>query len=154
MPVLNGIEAASRLHNSHPDVKLLFITQHADRHYVQAAFRAGVHGYVLKQSAATEIREALKAVLAGRFYVSPALAKDLPPISELRKNPAELFSADMTPREREVLQLVAEGKTMKEIAQVLGISAKLWNFTSAGLPKHWACGQRPNLRATLWSMES
>jgi DNA-binding NarL/FixJ family response regulator len=108
MPLLNGIEAASRLHNSLPNTKLLFVAQQVDRHYVQAAFHAGGHGYVLKQSAAGEVREAAKAVLAGRFYISPALAKDLPPIAELRTNPAELFPGDLTPREREVLQLVAE----------------------------------------------
>ena len=133
MPLLNGIEAATRLHEMLPKSKLLFVTQHADRHYVQAAFRAGGHGYVLKQSAASEVHDALKALLSGKFYVSRALVKDLPPAPELHQNPVDMFSSGITPREREVLQLVAEGKAIKEIANILNISGKTVEFHKRGI---------------------
>jgi DNA-binding NarL/FixJ family response regulator len=151
MPVLNGIEAAVRLRNSLPDVKLLFVTQQADHQYVQAAFRAGGNGYVVKQSAAREVREALNAVLAGDFYISPVLAKDLAPLTAKGENPGELFSADMTPREREVLQLVAEGKTGKEIAQSLGISLKTVEFHKHGIME--ALGLRTTAELTRYALE-
>ena len=151
MPVLNGIEAAVRLRSTLPDVKLVFITQHIDRQYVQAVFRAGGHAYVVKQTAATEVREALTAVLKGRFYVSPVLAKDLPTLNELCENPGEFFSGGMTPREREVLQLVAEGKTGKEIAESLGISTKTVEFHKRGISE--ALGLRTTAELTRYALE-
>jgi DNA-binding NarL/FixJ family response regulator len=151
MPFLNGIEAAIQLSKSYPDVKLLFVTQHADRQYVQAAFRAGGRGFVLKQSAAKEVREALRVVLKGQFYVSPALQRDLPSVVALYQNPADLFSGSMTPREREVLQLVAEGRTGKEIAQRLGISIKTVEFHKRGMME--ALGLRTIAELTRYALE-
>lgn len=133
MPFLNGLDAALRLRGSLPDVKLLFITQYTDRQYVEAAFRVGGHAYVLKQSAAKEVCEAMKAILKGEYFVSSLLRKDLPPLTKLRQNPAEFFGSQLTSRQREVLQMVAEGKTAKEIAQILNISHKTVEFHKSGI---------------------
>jgi DNA-binding NarL/FixJ family response regulator len=151
MPYLNGIEAATRLHDSLPAVKVLFVTQHTDRYYVHAAFRAGGRGYVVKQSAAREVHEAMNAVLDGHLYISPALAKDLPPLTTLYQTPAKPGSGDMTPREREVLQLVAEGRTGKEIAQHLGISVKTVEFHKSGIMA--TLGLRTTAELTRYAVE-
>ncbi|HTT64823.1 MAG TPA: response regulator transcription factor [Bryobacteraceae bacterium] len=120
MPRLNGIEAARQLKEDLPATKLIFLTMHADAVFVSGAFRAGAHGYVLKRCAAAELVEAIHEVLRGRTYVTPEISHDLP-VERLRgaKSPAAL-----TRREREVLQLVAEGKAAKEIAAILSISPK------------------------------
>jgi len=120
MPRLNGIEAARQLKEDLPATKLIFLTMHADAVFVSGAFRAGAHGYVLKRCAAAELVEAIHEVLRGRTYVTPEISQDLPVESMRRaKSPAAL-----TRREREVLQLVAEGKAAKEIAAILSISPK------------------------------
>ncbi len=132
MPLLNGIEAARQIHGSLPKTKLVVVTQQSDRHYIQAAFRAGVSAYVVKQSASSELLTALDEALAGHYYITPSLAKDLPEFHlDPRRNPADLFGAELTPRQREVLQLLAEGKSAKEIAGVLRISTKTVEFHKA-----------------------
>jgi len=128
MPGLNGIEAARRLTQSNPGAKLIILSMHADLSFVSAAFEAGVAGYVLKQSAATELVTALHSVDRGRCYISTSIQKRLGTemtdfLQRLRK-----LSGDLTPRENEVLQLLAEGKARKEIAQILGISVKTVEF--------------------------
>ncbi len=128
MPRLNGIEAARRLKQSNPDAKLIILTMHADLSFVSAAFEAGVSGYVLKQSAATELVAALHDVDSGQRYISSLIQKRLttgtPAILRLPKK----LSPDLTSRQREVLQLVAEGRVRKEIAQILGVSIKTVEF--------------------------
>jgi DNA-binding NarL/FixJ family response regulator len=128
MPGLNGIEAARRLKQSNPVAKLIILTMHADLSFVSAAFEAGVSGYVLKQSAATELVTALHDVEAGRRYISLLIQKrvgtHVPPFLRRPKG----LSADLTSRQREVLQLLAEGRVRKEIAQVLGVSVKTVEF--------------------------
>lgn len=129
MPLLNGIEAARQIRQAVPRAKLIFITQHQDRNYIQAAFRTGASGYVLKQSAPTDMLTALREALAGRFFVTGSLLQGLP--AELfnpEQNPGDLFGSSLTPRQREVLQLVAEGKSAKEIADILKISPKTVEF--------------------------
>jgi DNA-binding NarL/FixJ family response regulator len=128
MPEMNGIDAGKRLRQILPEVKLVFVTQQIERNYVQAAFNAGANAYVVKQSAFADLHQALQSVLHGRYYVSPCIALDLPPISELRRAPSPFFSAGITPRQREVLQLVAEGKTLKDVANALNISVKTVEF--------------------------
>jgi len=131
MPELNGIEACRQLQASGSTAKVVFVTQQLDPEYVAAAFDAGAMGYVAKQSAAAELLEAVRLALLGRYYVTPLVT----PRSEqvvvsrgLRSNPVEMFGSRLTGRQREVLQLIAEGKTTKEIASTLNISVKTAEF--------------------------
>ena len=132
MPLLNGIDAARQLRKTLPDAKIIFLTMHSDPTYVAEAFRAGAAGYLLKRSAASELVFAIEEVLKGRFYVTPAVAKDVlgdvfgENEASRRKPPTE--GRSLTPRQREVLQLVAEGKSIKEIATILDISIKTVEF--------------------------
>jgi DNA-binding NarL/FixJ family response regulator len=128
MPVLNGIDAARRLRKLLPSAKLIFLTMHADPDYVGEAFRAGAMGYLLKRAAASELLTAVRAVLKGNHYVSPLVARDALKLLISPPKPAGKFSDRLTPRQREVLQLVAEGRTRKEIGNILGISVKTVEF--------------------------
>jgi DNA-binding NarL/FixJ family response regulator len=130
MPELNGIEAARRLAKILPSPKIVFVTQQLDPAYIHAAFAAGALGYVAKQSAASELVEAIHRALRGNFYVTPLAGEQAIQYSNLgsRGNPAELFGSELTPRQREVLQLIAEGKSTKEISQALAISPKTVEF--------------------------
>ncbi len=132
MPMLNGFEAARKLKQLVPASKLIFLTMHADRTYVKEAFKAGASGYLLKRSAASELEHAISVVLKGRYYLTPLLKTDaVEPIltGSLADPPAQL--GGLTPRQREVLQLVAEGRTAKEIAAKLRISVKTVEFHKA-----------------------
>ena len=134
MPLLNGIEAARQIRSVLPNIKLVCLTQQAGKEYVQAAFRLGGAAYVVKNSAASELVTAINEALAGHYYLSPQLRDKLPEDRFTpEQNPAELFGKGLTPRQREVLQLVAEGKTAKEIAHVLGISTKTVEFHKAAI---------------------
>lgn len=134
MPLLNGMEAARQIKARYQHVKLVFVTQKADRMYVQAALRIGASGYILKQAATTEIDGALREILSGHYYVTPALRKGIPDaLYDPSKNPSELFGNALTPRQREVLQLVAEGKSNKEIATILNVSVKTVDFHKAAI---------------------
>jgi DNA-binding NarL/FixJ family response regulator len=129
MPELNGVEAAKLLSKVLPSAKLVFVTQQMDPQYLRAAFRAGASGYVVKQSAAEELRAALRLAAAGDSYISPVLREKIAfaPVAELRKQVGG-SKEDLTVRQREVLQLVAEGKTSREIATALDISTKNVEF--------------------------
>lgn len=130
MPELNGIETARRLATVLPSAKIVFVTQQLDPAYVHAAFAAGAMGYVAKQSAAKDLVEAIRLALNNRYYVTPLVNQEGVGISGVnpRKNPAEMFGGELTPRQREVLQLVAEGKSTKEISSALNISVKTVEF--------------------------
>jgi DNA-binding NarL/FixJ family response regulator len=131
MPRLNGIEAAKKLKKLLPEVKLIFVTMHAETVYVNEAFRAGASGYLLKQSAATELAQAVQSVMNGNFYVTPLITKD---VVTSFLNPEQSRSAtmdDLTARQREILQLVAEGFSAKEIADQLKISHRTVEFHKA-----------------------
>jgi DNA-binding NarL/FixJ family response regulator len=121
MPLLNGIDASRAIQRVRPDTKAIIVTVHDEDEYVLNAFRAGVRGYVLKKQAAADLLQAIKEVQAGSVYVSPGMSRAL--VDAVRTN-KELRSDLLTGREREVLQLVAEGKTSKEIASVLDVSVK------------------------------
>ncbi|MGQ0809933.1 MAG: response regulator [Nitrospiraceae bacterium] len=131
MPLLNGIDCARQLKRQWPQVKLIFVTMHADPAYVNEAFKVGAAGYVLKRSAATELSQAVDAVAKGQFYVTPLITKGL--INSITGAPPVFSSQrrDLTPRQREVLQLVAEGHSIKEIASILNISPKTVEFHKA-----------------------
>jgi DNA-binding NarL/FixJ family response regulator len=129
MPLLNGIEAARQLKKTVPRVKFIFLTMHPEADLATEAFRVGASGYVLKHSAARELKEAIQEALKGRTYVTPRLAKEV--LEGLMRQPSE-NSPDrfqvLTPRQREVLQLLAEGHTSKEIASILNVSTKTVDF--------------------------
>lgn len=136
MPLLNSIDAARQVKKVLPDVKLVFVTMHADPAYVSEAFKAGAAAYLLKRSAARELDHAIDSVLKGQYFVTSLLTKDL--VASLSEGHENLFSQrqDLTPRQREVLQLVAEGRTIKEIAALLNISPKTVEFHKAQIMFH------------------
>ena len=125
MPPLNGIDALIELKQDLPDVRVVFLTMHRDVAYARRAIEAGAAGFVLKHSASLELVLALRAALQGRTFVSPDLAAEL--MSSSRRNTPQT-AADpvtaLTPRQRDILKLLAEGKSAKEIAAVLGLSAR------------------------------
>lgn len=129
MPLLNGIEAARQIRESSPEAKLVFLTQQADRAYIREAFQMGAAGYLVKQGAASELITALKEVTQGNYFISaPALDPEIAAHFDPKVNPRTLFGVRLKPRQREILRLLAEGKTTKEIAGALGISAKTVEF--------------------------
>ena len=135
MPLLNGIDAAYQLRRLVPDSKLLFLSMHGDATYVTEAFRAGAAGYVLKRSTATELLQAIRAVLRGQLYISPMLAKDmLDPLLHSKRS-LTAPQKQLTIRQREVLQLVAEGRSLKEIATILCVSVKTVEFHKTRIVK-------------------
>lgn len=121
MPRLNGIETTVRAALEFPGTRVIVLSMHAGEEYVVTAFAAGASGYLLKDAAATELEEALAAVAEGRIYLSPAIPADVlekPPI--LRDQPLSI----LTERQQEILQLLAGGRTTKQIADRLGVSVK------------------------------
>ncbi|HUB80928.1 MAG TPA: response regulator transcription factor [Bryobacteraceae bacterium] len=135
MPGLNGIEATRQIKRSFPDARVIFVTMQTDRVYLEEAFRAGASGFVVKQAAASELIEAIRMVLLGRRYVSGRLtaAAGSSQTFETDFGSDPHFGGKLTPRQREVLQLVAEGRSMKEIARTLGISVRTVEFHKNGL---------------------
>jgi DNA-binding NarL/FixJ family response regulator len=124
MPNLNGLEAARRIHATMPECKIIFVTVHSDTAYVAEAFRAGASGYLLKRSAASELPTAVRDVLNDKVYVTPLIARNaMEDVLRTDKQPATLSA-----RQREVLQLVAEGHSAKKIAGILRISSKTVEF--------------------------
>ena len=123
MPGLNGVDAIRQIRARRPGMKIVVLTMHRDTQLAVEAFRAGASGYVLKVSPAEELISAIAEVAEGRGYVTTQLTKDLITLLlEARGQPAG--GTSLTPRQREVLQLVAEGRTMKEVASILNISPR------------------------------
>jgi len=123
MPGLNGMDATRRIVEAEPDAKVIGLSMNSDRRYVLAMFEAGAVGYLLKNAASDELLQAIDAVTRGQKYVSPAIASVL---VESFVHPADLSAGPpakvLSAREREVLQLLAEGKTSKQIATELGVA--------------------------------
>ena len=135
MPLLNGIDAAQQLSRLVPGTKMVFLSMHGDPTYVTEAFRSGASGYVLKRARAAELIQAIQAALRGQLYVSPLVAKGiLEPFLHQRTPPASAH-ATLTLRQREVLQLVAEGRSFKDISSILCISVKTVEFHKARIAK-------------------
>lgn len=128
MPALNGIEALATLRKDGLDIPVVFLTMHRDVAYARHALETGAAGYVLKHSAATELLQALKAALDGGTFVSPALAGKV--FEAMKDGPASAVDsiARLTPRQREILQLLAEGLSAKEIAAKVDISPRTVEF--------------------------
>lgn len=131
MPLLNGIEAAKQIKKLLPNVKLVFLTMHSDVEYVREAFRAGASAYLLKRSAATELVSGITEVLRGRTYISTSIAEELGGSLAGMAMRAKASFGPLTDRQREVLQLVAEGRSSKEIAAILNITVKTVEFHKA-----------------------
>jgi DNA-binding NarL/FixJ family response regulator len=123
MPGMNGLDATLRINTEVPDAKVLCLSMHSDRRFVDAALRSGARGYLLKECALEELVRAIHAVVAGQIYVSPRLADTV--LEGYRANGGENSALDLlTPREREVLQLLAEGHSAQDIAARLFVSVK------------------------------
>ena len=120
MPLLNGLDAVEQLRRLGCQAKVVFLTMHKDPFYAARALRAGASGFVLKHSASAELLTAIQEALAGRTYVTPAIAERLDRLPD----PAADSDVPLTRRQREVLQLFAEGHTAKEVAKLLHISAR------------------------------
>ena len=120
MPHLNGIDALAQLKRDNPKVRVVFLTMHRDVAYARRALEAGAAGFVLKHSAAAELVLAVRAALQGRTFVAPELAAEIFRTGKKEGDPL----AAITPRQREILQLLAAGKSAKEIASALDISAR------------------------------
>jgi DNA-binding NarL/FixJ family response regulator len=135
LPLLNGIEACRQLMKIMPKARIIFLTMHADVVYVEEALRAGGMGYLLKRSAASELKAAIEAVMHGRRYITPLISwKHV--AGDARPQTANESSSDkLTPRQREVLQLVAEGRSNKEIAALLHVSEKTIDFHKSAIKR-------------------
>jgi len=121
MPMLNGVDACRQLKQQLPRTKFIFLTFHEEAGLVAEAFRAGASGYVIKRSAVSELTQAIERVYMGGKFVSDAIAGDA--MEAIARHPEKAAApAELTGRQREVLQLLAEGHPMKEIAGMLGIS--------------------------------
>ena len=133
MPLLNGVDAAVQIKKSLPEAKLLFVTMHVNPAYLEAALEAGGTGYVLKSAAGRELLEAVDSVLKGRIYITPGLSGEhLERFSDPTQAAATLR---LSTREREVLQLIAEGRAAKEIAFRLNISVRTAEFHRENIKK-------------------
>lgn len=127
MPNLNGFDAGEKLKKRQPEIKLIFLTVNEDPDMVTEAFRIGANGYLLKSSAGDELFQAIDAVLSGSNYVTPKIAKGM--ISSFIKDPSgNKVHGSLSLRQREVLQLLAEGKTMKQVASELNITPRTVAF--------------------------
>lgn len=127
MPLLNGLEAGRQLKAALPKVKFIYLTMNQDQDIIAEAFQIGAMGFLVKHCAYSELRNAIRQSLVGRFYVTPLVSKDTVPShfqAPLRgENPIQL-----TPRQREVLQLLAEGRSMKEVAFALDVTTRTVAF--------------------------
>jgi DNA-binding NarL/FixJ family response regulator len=143
MPLLNGIDAAVKIKKSLPGLKLLFVTMHINPSYLEAALNAGATGYVLKSAAREELLNAIKSVLNGHIYVTPSLSSEhLERFTDPSRAAATLR---LSTREREILQLIAEGRAGKEIAFVLSISVKTVAFHRENIKRKLGLGSTAEL---------
>ena len=132
MPQLNGLDACQQLKAMAPNVGLVLITANEDPEMAMEAIRRGASGYVLKKSASSELFDAIKQVLAGRHYITPCISKDPSAVFMARARKAHL-SPTLTLRQREVLQLLAEGRSMKEAADILHVTPRTIAFHKYGM---------------------
>lgn len=149
MPILNGIDAAREIRKHVPLVKLLFVTMHTSPTYLQAALEAGANGYAVKSSGRSEILAAVESVLGGSRYVTPGVGGEgLDPSGDPSRAAASLR---LTARERQILQLTAEGKSRKEVAFALGISEKTVAFHKDNLKRK--LGLRSTAQLTRYALD-
>jgi DNA-binding NarL/FixJ family response regulator len=140
LPLLNGLDASRHVKKANPDIKIIILTMHSEPNFVTQAFRVGVSGYVLKQSVGSELVQAIREVMKGRTFVSPMVTQSLVdqavnPTSGPGTGDSNGFAQSLSSRQREVLQLVAEGKATKEIASILNVSIKTVEFHKTRIMK-------------------
>jgi DNA-binding NarL/FixJ family response regulator len=126
MPLLNGLDAARQIKQKQQQVKIVFVTMNEDPDLAAEAFRAGASAYLLKRSAVSELSTAIREVMQGRSYVTPLMTQGL--VGTLLHPEERTVFHELTPRQREVLQLIAEGRSMKEIAGVLNVAPRTVAF--------------------------
>jgi DNA-binding NarL/FixJ family response regulator len=126
MPLLNGLEAARQLRQSHPEIRVVFLTMNDDPDMAAEALRGGASGYLLKSSAGSELTTAVREAMRGRSYVTPLMLAGV--VDSMMVPRATSGVETLTPRQREVVQLLAEGKSLKEVAAVLDISPRTAAF--------------------------
>ena len=151
MPGMNGIDTAMKLRMQARSARLVFITQQSDAWIFGTALRIGVCGYILKQQSPEEVCDALGKVAQGHTYVAPQLRELGPWARGLRAAHGEDLSAGLTTRQRQVLQLLAEGRTTRQIGETLGVSPKTAEFHRAGLME--ALGLRTVAQLTRFAIE-
>lgn len=140
LPLLNGLDASQHVKKTNPNIKIIVLTMHSEPNFVTQAFRVGVSGYVLKQSVGSELVQAIREVMKGRTFVSPMVTQSLVdqavnPSHASTAGDANRFAQTLSSRQREVLQLVAEGKATKEIASILNVSIKTVEFHKTRIMK-------------------
>jgi DNA-binding NarL/FixJ family response regulator len=128
MPNLNGFEALARLRKSHPKIKVVFLTMHQNAAYARRALEAGASGFVVKHAAPEELVLAIHAALSGTTFITPSLTKQVVEQAESGARHENDGAKSLTPRQREILQLLVEGRSAKEIACDLAISARTVEF--------------------------
>jgi DNA-binding NarL/FixJ family response regulator len=133
MPFLSGIEAARQLRTASSRAKLVFLTMHRESTYAARALKAGAAGFVLKHSAASELVTAIREAINGRTYITPQIASELPDLNRREPGAGGEPPGKLTPRQRDVLQLVISGRSAKEIAAILHISRRTAEFHKARL---------------------
>jgi len=131
MPLLNGFEAARQIREILPAAKMIFLSQHLNPAYLKHALRVGATGYVLKSGATEELQKAIHTVLRGKTYITPSFGEDV--IARLWNRSGEVNeeSEELTTRQREILQLIVEGRSSKEMADILHVSIKTIEFHRA-----------------------
>jgi DNA-binding NarL/FixJ family response regulator len=142
IPLLNGIDAARQLRKTVPAARVIFVTMHAERAYVVAAVDASAAGYVLKRSPPQQLLSAVRAVLDGQRYLAPGMGPDA---ETIWSNPQARSDHILTNRQREVLQLIAEGKSNKEIASLLHVSVKAVEFHKTSITRTLGTAKRADL---------
>jgi len=129
MPLLNGVDATRQLKRERPDVRIVVLTMNEDAELAAAAFRAGAAAYVLKRSAGPELLTAIREVMSGRFYMTPLVTEAV--VETMLQSPQSAPAPQLTPRQREIVQLVAEGHSLKEVGAILSISPRTVAFHKA-----------------------
>jgi len=129
MPLLNGVDATRQLKRELPDVRIVVLTMNEDAELAAEAFRAGAAAYVLKRAAGPELLTAIREVMSGRFYMTPLVTEAV--VETMLQSPQSAPAPQLTPRQREIVQLVAEGHSLKEVGAILSISPRTVAFHKA-----------------------
>lgn len=138
LPLLNGLDACRVMKQLHPSLKLIALTMHADERFVRAAFHVGCAAYVAKQDLSGELVRALKEVLRGGTYLSPTVAQSMAhrAVSPLHSSAVRNGALELSPRQRQVVQLLAQGKTVREIADALDLSVTTVEHHTKRIKQH------------------